>query len=112
MCITTGGTDNIKIIYVAGRYRASSWNGVWDNIMHSRTEARKLWLDGWAVISPHANTIFMDGDDTDGVFLKGDLEILRRCDAIYMLKGWDTSIGATAELVLAQDLGLEVHYEE
>lgn len=101
----------MKVIYVAGAYRANSWNGVWDNIMHARTIARQLWVDGWAVICPHANSIFMDGEDTDGVFLTGDLEILRRCDAIYMLDNWKQSEGARGEYKLAEELGLEVYYE-
>ena len=102
----------MKVIYVAGAYRSNSWNGVWENINHARTVARRLWLEEWAVICPHANTIFMDGEDTDGVFLKGDLEILRRCDAIYMLNNWKGSEGARGELELATVLDLEVYFEE
>ncbi len=103
----------MKVIYVAGRYRGESWNEVWENIIHARTEARKLWLQGWAVICPHANSIFMDGKEgeTDGVFLNGDLEIIRRCDAIYMLDNWKESSGAKEELRLAVSLGLEIIYE-
>lgn len=103
----------MKVIYVAGKYRGKSWNEVWENIMHSRTEARKLWLQGWAVICPHANSILMDGakGETDGVFLEGDLEILKRCNAIYLLKGWEGSEGAKDELGLAQKEGLEILYE-
>ena len=101
----------MKVIYVAGKYRSSSWNGVWDNIMHARKVARRLWLEGWAVICPHANTIFMDGEETDGVFLKGDLEIVRRCDAMYMLDNWEDSEGAIGEHTLAVELGKEMFYE-
>ena len=101
----------MKVIYVAGAYRANSLNGVFENIMHARREALKLWQQNWAVICPHANTIFMDGEDTDGVFLKGDLEIVRRCDAIYMLDNWEASKGAMGEYALAKDLDLEVYYE-
>ncbi len=99
---------------MAGPYRANSWNGVWDNVMHSRAEARKLWMQGWAVICPHANSIFMDGaeGETDGVFLKGDIEILKRCDAIYMLKGFRSSVGAVEEYNAAQKYGLEILYED
>ena len=102
----------MKVIYVAGAYRANSLNGVWDNIMHARAVARQLWIDGWAVICPHANSIFMDGEETDGLFLKGDLEIVRRCDAIYMLTNWEQSEGARGEYELARNLDLEVYFEE
>lgn len=99
----------MKIIYVAGSYRHKSMNQIWENIVHARQEARKLWLAGWAVICPHMNTAFMDTmPNTDQIFLDGDIEILRRCDAIYMLKGWEKSEGAIKEYKYANTLGLEV----
>ena len=103
----------MEIIYVAGRYRADSENEVFENIMHARREAEKLWREGWAVICPHTNSIFMGsrlgGDDK---FIEGDLEILARCDTIYMLTGWVESVGARQELELARSLKLEVIYEQ
>ena len=54
----------------------------------------------------------MDGINTDTTFLDGDLEILKRCDVIYMLKGWYRSQGSTAELELAKKLKKEIIYEE
>ena len=101
----------MKIIYVAGAYRAETLNGIWENIMHSRREALKLWFYGWAVISPHCNSIFMDGEGDADMFLEGDLEILKRCDAIYMLSNFDSSEGAQAELRQAKRDGLEVYFE-
>jgi hypothetical protein len=61
---------------------------------------------------PHGNTAFMDGADIpDGVFLEGDLEILRRCDAILMLKNWRQSAGARGEHQRAKDLELPIFHE-
>ena len=101
----------MKVIYVAGRYRADSDEGLYQNIQHARTEARKLWMKGWAVICMHTANAFMSGNEGDLVFLEGDLEILRRCDAIYMLDGSSLSLGAIDEAVLARELGLEIYYE-
>jgi hypothetical protein len=53
----------------------------------------------------------MDGECPDDYFLEGDIEILKRCDIIYMLKNWDSSLGARDELKLAKKIGLEVVYE-
>jgi hypothetical protein len=103
----------LKVIYVAGAYRSKSINRIWENINHAMVEARKLWLNGWAVICPHANTAFMDEmPQTDEMFLQGDLEILKRCDAIYMLQGWEKSVGAAGEYELAKKFGLEIYYED
>ena len=102
----------MKIIYVAGAYRADSENGVFENIIHARREAQKLWHKGWAVICPHMNTAFMGELSPDLIFLEGDLVILKRCDAIYMLSNWDSSAGAQAELRQARRDGLEIYFEE
>lgn len=40
-----------------------------------------------------------------------DVKALKRCDAIYMLDGWERSKGAKAEKAMAEWLGLEVMYE-
>ena len=102
----------MKVAYVSGAYRSDCTNGVWENINKARTAAVKLWNKGYAVICPHTNSIFMDGINTDTTFLEGDLEILKRCDVIYMLKGWRKSQGATAEHDLAKKLKKEIIYEE
>jgi hypothetical protein len=41
-----------------------------------------------------------------------DIEAIRRSDAIYMLKGWQSSTGATAEHACAKWLRLEIIYQE
>lgn len=101
----------MKIIYVAGAYRADTENGVFENIMRARKKARELWLEGWVVICPHMNTAFMDGGDPQR-YLDGSLELLERCDAIYMLKDYGLSHGAMCELVQAEKQGLEIYFEE
>jgi len=102
----------MKIVYLAGAYRNRDMNGVWDNIMKARTVARQLWVMGFVVICPHTNTIFMDGEDIPPeVFLEGDLEILRRCDAILMLDGFEHSQGAVQEWELAKELDMPVIYQ-
>jgi hypothetical protein len=101
----------MKLIYVAGPYRATSKAGVTRNINHAKNEAKKLWVAGWSVICPHMNTAHLDGVVPEDAFLAGDIEILKRCDAIWMLLGWDKSLGARVEMELAKQIGLEVYYE-
>lgn len=45
-------------------------------------------------------------------YLSLDIETLKSCDAIYMLKGWKNSKGAQLELEYAKKLGLNVIYED
>jgi hypothetical protein len=48
----------------------------------------------------------------DETWLKGDLELLKRCDAVWALPGWDTSIGATGEVNHAKSLNIPVFTAE
>jgi len=103
----------MKVIYVAGKYRDKPLNNIYENIEHARRMARELWMKNWAVICPHTNTAWMDDlGETDQLFLDGDLEILKRCDAIMMLSNWQNSVGAIGEWQLATAIGLEIYYEE
>ena len=101
----------MKVIYIAGPYRSDCENGVFENIVGARRVAVRLWQEGWAVICPHTNSFFMGSRLGDDKFIEGDLEILSRCDAIYMLDGWRDSKGVKAELEKAKELGLEIWKE-
>jgi len=103
----------MKVIYIAGAYSSDCEWGRWQNIQHASEVARKLWLEGWAVICPHRNTMFF-GTNHDGdkyIWIKGDLEILKRCDAIYMLRGWKESEGAVMEYHVANERGMGIYFE-
>ena len=100
----------MKVIYVAGKYRDGTSLGVLDNIHHATQEAYKLWNEGWAVICPHMNTAHFNDIPSD-VILPGDLELLNRCDAIYLLKGWQGSEGAQQEYLCAVTWHKEIIFE-
>ena len=44
-------------------------------------------------------------------FMIFDLNLLKKCNKIFMLKDWQESVGATIEHMWAQKLGIEVIYE-
>ncbi len=88
----------MKVAYVSGPYRSQDGpNGILANIVAARAVAIELWRMGYAVICPHTNTALMDGAADDSVWLAGDLEILKRCDLIVMVPGWEESKGAISE---------------
>ena len=41
-------------------------------------------------------------------YMRRDIPLLLECDAIFMLPGWSNSKGASLELHIAQQLGMEV----
>ncbi len=100
-----------KVVFISGPYRASTVSGIFENIMTARQAAIELWNKGYVPICPHLNSFLMDEEDTDEMFLSGDLEILKRCDCIFMLANWQNSHGARAELRFARELGIEVMFE-
>jgi len=102
----------LRVIYIAGKYRGTSENEVFENIMKARAKAKELWDEGYAVVCPHTNTMFMGSKLGDARYIKGDLEILQRCDVIYMMNGWEGSEGATKELEKAKEMRLGVIFED
>lgn len=96
------------VLYVAGPFRGPSAWDIENNIRAAESVALDLWRAGAAVVCPHTNTRFFDGAAPDGVFLRGDLEILKRCDGIVMVQGWQRSERARAEREFAIDRGLHV----
>jgi len=99
-----------KIIYIAGPYRAKTEWGLIENIRRAEKVAIECWKKGWVVICPHKNTAHFGGILPDSVWLEGDMEILRRCDAICMVPGWEESVGAKEELIEAFGRGIEVYF--
>jgi hypothetical protein len=102
----------VKVVYIAGPYRAKTEWQLEQNIRHAERISLDWWRQGWAVICPHKNTARMGGACDDDIWLSGDLELLRRCDAICMLNGWDTSIGAQVEYNEARKQGIRIYFED
>lgn len=98
----------MKVIYIAGPFRASSGWGVECNIRRAEELALEVWKLGVAVICPHTNTRFFSGAADDDIWLKGDLELLRRCDAVMLTPDWARSSGARAEVEFANTYSIPV----
>ena len=80
--------------------------------------ATTLRLGGWVVVSPveigdkfgTANEI-NDNPDLRAKVMDAELEAVEKCDAIYLLDGWQNSPGAKGELAVALAHGLQVILE-
>ncbi len=101
-----------KLIYVAGPYRGD----VDGNIKRAEAAAVELWRRGWAVICPHKNTAhFEQYENVDsisaGAWLQGDLTMLQRCNAMFLLKGWENSDGSVEEFRHAIKWDIPVFYQ-
>jgi len=75
------------------------------------TAADRFRKAGWRVANPAENF----GGRTDlarETYLRADLAMLAKCDAIAMLPGWRRSRGALLEYVIAHELRLDVYDAE
>ena len=98
----------MKLAYVSGPYGAPTAYGVAQNIAKAERVGARLWQKGYAVIIPHKNSAFMDGVVSRDQFLLGDFEIIKRCDLVVMIPGWQQSEGAVWEYEVAKKYGIEI----
>lgn len=102
----------MKVIFISGAYRNGTEWGLVENIRKAECAAIQLWQQGWVVLCPHKNTAHFGGLCQDRIWLDGDIELLSRCDAIFMLRNWEQSEGAKVEHETAKQLDKEIIYEE
>jgi hypothetical protein len=100
--------ERLRVVYVAGPYRAATVRGIVENIRTAEFWALEIWRWGGVALCPHLNTRLFDGAAPDEVWLKGDLELLRRCDAVALVPGWQASAGTRGEVAFAEELKLPV----
>jgi hypothetical protein len=98
----------MKSVYIAGRFRAPSHWGIYQNIRQAENWALEVWRVGAAALCPHLNTQNFQGALPDHVWLEGDLKLLAQCDAVLMIPGWEKSEGAKAEGIHARNLKIPV----
>jgi nucleoside 2-deoxyribosyltransferase len=97
------------VIYLAHKIRDPR-GPYWMNkhIQEAAAVSIELWRMGAATICPGLNTYLFDGVLPDEIWLKGDLEIITRCDAVVMHPNWPTSEGAKLERMFAIEKEIEV----
>ncbi len=100
--------QTMKVIYIAGPFRSKTEWGRQQNIREAERYALEVWVRGAAAICPHKNTEHFEGSAPDQLWIQGDLEILRRCDAVLFLPTWRMSQGAILERSYAEERGIPV----
>ncbi len=99
----------MKLVYVAGPYTAANSWLVEQNIRRAENMAARVWGEGAAAICPHANARHMlEGVTTPEHALAGTMEMMRRCDAVILVDGWQMSTGSIYEVEEADRLNIPV----
>ena len=83
-----------------------------DYMRHFTKAAGILESAGYQTYNPALSHILMPESFTHEDYMAISEAALKRCDAVFMLKGWRASEGAKEEHMLANILKLPVMYEE
>ena len=101
----------IKLLFVSGAYAGD----IEKNIAKAEEVSIGLIRAGFHVVTPHKNTAgyekYEDENITFETWIAMDLNILKRCDAIYLINGWDKSRGAVIEAGYAYKHNIQMFHE-
>jgi len=101
----------MKVVYIAGPFRGPTPWDVECNIRDAEGLALAVAQAGAMPLCPHTMMRYFDKQCTDGFWLEGALELLRRCDAVLFAELWEESKGSVGEHEEAVRRGMPVFYE-
>lgn len=103
----------MKVVYIAGPYMGDTHDGrsffqIHTNILFAREYAKKVFALGAFAFCPHLNSYHMELDlEADpNFFREADLEMVSRCDAVFLIPGWLNSKGVMLEKEFAESKGI------
>ena len=99
-----------RLIYIAGPYRAANAWEVEQNIRRAEAVGVEVAKLGAYPVIPHTNTrgYFEHVQSDPNFWLESTLELMRRCDGVFLTPDWLRSTGARAEADEAVRLKLPI----
>lgn len=97
----------MKTVYIIGPFRGRDAWAVEQNVQMAEHAAMELAKQGLIPVCVHTMYRHFDRTLTDEFWLEATMEIMRRCDAVFVLGSAETSRGSRAEIAEAERLGLE-----
>lgn len=104
-----------KLVYVAGPYTGSthdsrSFAEINSNIMRARMWSVEVWRAGAVALCPHLNTYHfeLDAGLPAEAYYQGDLIMLAKCDAMFVIPNSERSRGVALERDFCIEHGIPV----
>lgn len=102
----------MKLVYVAGKFRDETPWDMEQNIRRAEEHALEIAKLGAVPVVVHSMFRYFDQSLPDRFWLDGTMDILRRCDALFLLPGWEDSQGSVAERMEAQRQNIPIFEHE
>lgn len=96
----------MKKCYIAGKIGDLPRQEVYDNFYKGKIEVIAL---GYAALSPL--DLPHNHNKTWSKYMREDLRAMLECDAVYSLRNWRDSNGATIEVNLALQVGIDIIHQ-
>jgi hypothetical protein len=100
----------MKLVYIAGPYRAATPWLVEQNVRRAEEIGLTVATVGGMPVVPHSMCRFYDKQCSDVFWTVGTMELMRRCDIVVVAPGWQFSEGTQGELALATKLSKPLFY--
>lgn len=100
----------MKLIYLAGPYRGDVESNI-ARAQYAASRVCEISPDIFPVV-PHSMSAGFDGMQSDAFYLSATLEVMRRCDGVFVFADPTRSIGTMAEIEEAHRLSKPVFYSE
>lgn len=85
------------IVFISGPYTSHDPELRKLYVARAKSYSILLWKWGIPNICPHLNSCDLDNIAPYETFLKGYIEIMKRCDAILLVRDWEISNGSRIE---------------
>lgn len=100
----------MKLVYIAGPYRAKNAWEIEQNIRRAEALSLAVWKSRANIIGicQHCNARFFHGAIDERIRLEASVALIKRCDAILLVSHWQSSEGTNEEIDCAGWFGIPV----
>ena len=103
------------LVYIAGCYNSKDgYNGIEKNIREAEKYAIELANNNIAFICPHLNSNHFEvkAKANEDFYYKQDIELLKCCNIMIVIPGWENSVGVKNEIEYAKNHDIQIFYVE